>query len=356
LTKNKFSDVTKQGGGRIGFIDLLKGFVTLLVVWGHSIENFKNGIDFWHNPVWEYIYSFHMPLFYMLSGFLFPPVLSLSFKEFIRRKSIQLLLPYFSWLVLLIPYRIITGIQFNWTQELKGLLVPFDIHPWFLRELFISWFVVYVSLRILKKWYLALAASLCFVLTAPYFFNLQRFLLPMFWVGVALSVHYQFIVKHSAKIIFASMIIFGICLVFWNGDYTIYRASFPPVLHIKQLFKAGVPVLDFTNWTIALFRFLTGVSGGITFFCLAQKFYRKNKLCKYLAGIGKYSMGIYILHIYLLYKFLGKIINFPNTNEWIYSMFFAPIISLLVVIICIFICKLIHKNKTMELMLFGRSQ
>lgn len=46
---------------RLHYVDNLKGFLILLVVLGHCIQNTK--IDFDHNIVFRYIYSFHMPLF-----------------------------------------------------------------------------------------------------------------------------------------------------------------------------------------------------------------------------------------------------------------------------------------------------
>jgi fucose 4-O-acetylase-like acetyltransferase len=52
---------------RIAYIDFLKGFTILLVILGHCIE--FNDTDYWNNIVFRYIYSFHMPLFMFLSGY-----------------------------------------------------------------------------------------------------------------------------------------------------------------------------------------------------------------------------------------------------------------------------------------------
>ena len=51
---------------RISFIDQLKGITILLVVIGHLIEH-NAGRD---NFLWTFIYSFHMPLFMFISGYL----------------------------------------------------------------------------------------------------------------------------------------------------------------------------------------------------------------------------------------------------------------------------------------------
>lgn len=78
---------------RIEYIDALKGLAIFFVLWGHSLQYLKNEADFFHNPIFEFIYSFHMPLFFMISGFFFNSSLKLNFKEFIYKKTIQLLLP-----------------------------------------------------------------------------------------------------------------------------------------------------------------------------------------------------------------------------------------------------------------------
>jgi Fucose 4-O-acetylase and related acetyltransferases len=78
---------------RYDFIDLLKGFGIFLVVWGHTMV-----------PRSVLIYSFHMPLFFFISGYLYknkPP------KEFLTGKINRLYLPYtlftlLSWMFYLV--------------------------------------------------------------------------------------------------------------------------------------------------------------------------------------------------------------------------------------------------------------
>lgn len=75
---------------RIEFIDVAKGVTILSVILGHTIPA---------GFVRTLIYSFHMPLFFFLSGFFFRP---LPRKTLARRKSRQLLFPYFLTCLLLI--------------------------------------------------------------------------------------------------------------------------------------------------------------------------------------------------------------------------------------------------------------
>lgn len=53
--------------------DLIRGFAILLVVLGHAVakENILTSENVFCNVLYEFIYSFHMPLFFIISGFVF---------------------------------------------------------------------------------------------------------------------------------------------------------------------------------------------------------------------------------------------------------------------------------------------
>lgn len=89
----------EQGAGsgreleRYDFIDLLKGIGIFLVVWGHTME-----------PRSVYIYSFHMPLFFFVSGYLHRDKPA---REYFPNRIKRLYLPYLifcalSWLFYLV--------------------------------------------------------------------------------------------------------------------------------------------------------------------------------------------------------------------------------------------------------------
>lgn len=77
-----------RGGLRIGWVDITRGIGVLLVLWGHI---FRYG----GRPS-IVIFSFHMPLFFMISGYLFSPEKTSDFASFARKRAKGLLLPYFA--------------------------------------------------------------------------------------------------------------------------------------------------------------------------------------------------------------------------------------------------------------------
>ena len=58
-------------GKRIEYLDFLKFFAIFSVLLGHSTEQISADL-FWDHPLWESIYSYHMPLFMFLCGFFLP--------------------------------------------------------------------------------------------------------------------------------------------------------------------------------------------------------------------------------------------------------------------------------------------
>lgn len=89
---------------RYQWIDLLKGFAIFLVVFGHNIMLVQTNSAIF---ITKYIYSFHMPLFFMISGLLFNKYG--TFREYIVRKAKNLLIPYFSFASILYLFWFIIG-------------------------------------------------------------------------------------------------------------------------------------------------------------------------------------------------------------------------------------------------------
>lgn len=110
-------------GKRLYFIDNLRGFLIILVIIGHCIQYMD--IDYDHNIMFRYIYSFHMPLFMFVSGYV-------SYKHdyrwsLIKRRAIQLIVPFISWAMI--------GMTISGSYDMEFLIHP-DTALWFLWVLF----------------------------------------------------------------------------------------------------------------------------------------------------------------------------------------------------------------------------
>lgn len=111
------------------YIDNLKGFAILLVVIGHVIQYLTDPYDFEHHIVFRYIYSFHMPLFFMISGMMVKESYTKEQAwQTIRKRFLQLIAPFTLW-------TIIWSLTFLPHPFYFAYLDP-NLGPWFLWCLF----------------------------------------------------------------------------------------------------------------------------------------------------------------------------------------------------------------------------
>lgn len=80
------------------WVDVLKGLAILTVVYGHNAADKA------------FVYCFHMPLFFLLAGFLFSPK---PIMVYIHRSILRLLVPYMSFLLLLCTEQLIFKMLHN---------------------------------------------------------------------------------------------------------------------------------------------------------------------------------------------------------------------------------------------------
>ncbi|MBV7338354.1 acyltransferase family protein [Chloroflexi bacterium TSY] len=131
---------------RYDFIDNARAFGIILVVLGHTAGLIE--------PLGNFIYSFHMPLFFCISGFLFSNKrLQRSFYQYSTNLARSLLVPYTLFFVVAYVYWLLTRslgsnaeiyADMTWFQPVKGLLFGNEadlfVNPvlWFFPCLFVT--------------------------------------------------------------------------------------------------------------------------------------------------------------------------------------------------------------------------
>lgn len=124
---------------RLYYLDNLKGLLIILVIRGHAIQftlpDYENVFAF------RLIYSFHMPLFFFISGFLANRG---GYKHgVIRKRALQLLLPFVTWAIIAPVLKMGT---FCLDKSLDAMIYP-DNGLWFLYNLFI-----YSAIASISEW------------------------------------------------------------------------------------------------------------------------------------------------------------------------------------------------------------
>jgi fucose 4-O-acetylase-like acetyltransferase len=150
--------------GRLGWLDIARGIGILLVVLGHNalVSRFSLRL----------IYSFHMPLFFFLSGFFFNA--SLPFRDLLRKRFHGLLKPYFFTVFLIYFFYLSFGklaLETTVIRLLKSFYGTGEYAPWlplwFLPHLFavnlLAFFIVRLKNTLIGNrpfYWLALLAML----------------------------------------------------------------------------------------------------------------------------------------------------------------------------------------------------
>lgn len=142
---------------RLTWVDALKGFLMILVVVGH----YPGDLSF---PLAQYIYWFHMPAFFLLSGLFFKPVLEKGqLKGALYKRFMQLLVPYlfFVLLITVIRYGMEIGagnFELSWyVQDLWTILVGGRFARgaygviWFVTTLFFTYMIFLFMTRYLNR-------------------------------------------------------------------------------------------------------------------------------------------------------------------------------------------------------------
>ena len=89
--------------------DIMKGIAILLVVLGHSVPDQASSSGIASYPLYlmrTIIYSFHMPVFFFVSGYFMHIPLKEGFQKFVKDKSIRLMVPYFTIGLLYFPFKL----------------------------------------------------------------------------------------------------------------------------------------------------------------------------------------------------------------------------------------------------------
>ncbi len=166
---------------RILYLDLVKLFAIYLVILGHTVSAMECG-SITNNKLYAFIYSFHMPLFMLLSGYFVSSRLrEMPVMELLKKKGLQLLLPAITCTLVCCVYLWLTKEQPNFRDEVIG-------NSWFLKTLFVYYILFGLLKRLPANDWVLCVASCAALFVIPGCSSLQvNLLFPYFWGGVSFT-------------------------------------------------------------------------------------------------------------------------------------------------------------------------
>ena len=296
------TETLKKPRERLDFYDIVKAITILLVMVGHGP---KNGVY----PLFRTVlYSFHMPLFFMVSGVFVRRHQSSGYgwdhwRDFLRKNLLALIVPYLIWALIYMPfdYQMVPCIFYGSYQLLSkaGTLTSL----WFLTALFtarVLMELILMSSQKLKKLdrhlYAALFAPVAFVISyllppseIGYFFGFDcAFLgLGFMLLGYALK---EWLQRMCEKKLWVHLLALLAATALFLAGF-LMQGETPQVVKLYSN-NPGKPV----------FFFLCAFSGIAIVLSLSAMLYRlfeahrDSRFRRATLWIGGNTIGIYLLH------------------------------------------------------------
>ncbi|MBQ3473894.1 acyltransferase family protein [Candidatus Saccharibacteria bacterium] len=332
---------------RLHYVDIARGVAMFIIVLSHTIpattpESYA---------IYRFLFFINVPIFFVLSGFLFHVKENESFFQFLKTKSLRIMLPYFVWaLVFLIPYLI-------FGNEIISLLEQKDIWQrignvlygngvgdtlqqngplWFLPALFTTEIIFYFVVYFVKSKKMEVVA---FILTLLVGF-LSTFFANKFYLPWGLN----------SALTIGSFFYFGYLLRKWEVLDRM-KPKFSVCLFFICLILCGVAVyfneIDNVVWADYEYRnyFLTILSGMTSALAIIQisKWIGKNKVIEY---VGVNTMSILIFHkviVVIVRTKLGAFSGLLTDSDIALKLVLSLFVSVIVVAICVVIGILIRR-------------
>lgn len=309
---------------RIVSFDILKGMSMYLVIFGHCLQYIT--YQTFENTLFQIVYVFHMPLFMIISGYLFHKKINEPLKKIVFNQFMHLIVP--SVILGGIIHLISVG-YINITDIIK---LPLQL--WFLSTLFIcsvSYAVMYrVSKRIEIIIIVLSLAALCIPIGAYYI----KFFMPFFGIGILLSTYnYHSRINLGNKVLIILLV--GIVVLYallWNPSYYVYITPPPYIL-------SG----DSEKWIAYFMRLVFGTLITIYLMALFKKQKGNSMVTKMLIRFSYNSLYLYIIHFILLISISDRIRL--DINSELLSDLIMLIVATILTVILNLIIDLLRKNK-----------
>lgn len=330
---------------RIEYIDAMRGFTMILVVYSHICHFCLGDSLLGYNGIF---FLFRLPCFFFISGWLFEPISQRPFRQIVHKKFMVQIVPTFIFLLLLAP----PPEFFHQLGSLKG-------GYWFTFTLFEFFLINMLSVRCCWRWSWLLAlvisiGSFCFAANQ----NHLRLIAP----------NYNFLSPILDLAGFMSLGVWRYYLFFYIG--TLVRRHFDAfvrltnnpyivVLLITVFFAIALTAHPASN-VLEYLRFnLGGIFGMLMVFVLFRhtaSWLQRLHLSRPLQYVGTRTLDVYLIHYFFLPRFL--IAYSPQLHTYHNSMLeFLVImpIALIVLLISLFVSYILCLSPFLAKYLFGKT-
>lgn len=333
---------------RSQYLDILRGAAVVLMVFGHCLQ-YGNGTEFietsgfFYNKLFQLIYSFHMPLFMLLSGYLFFYTAEKYQKtdEFVKNRWQRICLPIIGWQTF---HYFVKGLRMLANGEsvtldfLRRYVRSWFTDIWFLLAILYCSVIVFFVRKYLKDNIFVYVFVLTFITPDSMVgLHLYKYMYPFFVCGYLWGRYLgqqegRDVLSGSLKYLFVGIVMCFIALFcFWDIDVYIYISGYTLcgkesivrqfVIDIYRMvigfigcggFALGIKLLYDWNLrqnTAGMWRYLLGFTW------------------KILSSVGRQSLCVYILSSEMVHWFL------EDFSDWYHFSYLWTMLETAVLIV-----------------------
>ena len=326
--------VTKNDKRRIPELDLFKSLAIILVICGHLIQ--INWIDSLNShPIITWIYSFHMPLFFFISGFLvYHTFGNSSVWCYIRRKVLSLLVPYFIWCYVVDP---VINKEKLWA--ISQIMLSTHSSYWFIYLLFLYSLIFYcgqIICRGPKGVFGGAVLGLILMAVLQYLFPALLFsrgiqFFPIYVFGVLASC-FKF---HEKAVLFKEPLLSIILVLFIVCS-----------LNYCQLEST-------TICKLCKFSASFAICYVVLYFIWGRFVDTDNQYMKLLMYVGKNSIVVYLTHFFFLRLFFTPAFDSTTLTPF-WSFIICLFMALIILLVCLMIGWIVEHFIWVNRLFYGR--
>lgn len=338
----------------------------MLVLWGHCLQGCNiDSFNIFQNWMFKIIYSFHMPLFMLISGYLFWKSRNKKLKDIIIRRIVTIGIPFLVWNTLLYFRKVVI---LHEELSIMKYLQSIRYGIWFLQSIFIITIEVAIIIKIAERINGKVLVFRNFFLICVALGNLfidgiigvhTANLFVPFVVGY-LYAERKFDGKREINLnklfLVCSGIVYIILFLFykeWSFDY---------ISGVNPMTSEYKPYIQME---INIYRWIIGIVGSIVFTEIMQLLYVKYmnlRFVKFVNRIGKDTLQIYVMQCFFLEGVISTVVtivaNKLGTNILVYNIVcYNTVITLGIAVVYAWlfdiILQVLSKHKIMYKVLFG---
>ena len=338
------------------FPDLIKGVAIILVVAGHCIQSgcgirYSAGNAYWENYLFKFIYGFHMPLFAMVSGYLFyHSINKRNLLRIIYQRVLSIGIPIITWCSIMLVVRYREEAFDGVISFLLYFRIVMGSSLWFLWALLGCSFLI-IGIRFFLRD--SLIVYIAFLIISPFitdahYIGAVKFLYPFFLFGYLINKYKVCNVmrvefwEHKKFMLMMLIVIYTLILFVFHYDTYFYTSGI-------TIF--GKEDIYYQLWNDVV-RLIAGFAGCLAVIGSMALLMRGGRMClravDTLAMVGQYTMGIYIVNWQTL-PILSRI-----TRDMSYGVGLVISETIIVTIVCLVISMILYRVKVVSGLLFGK--